>query len=245
MRSTPVLLVAAVAAALGPALAAHAANDVFKCRVGRIKAAGKFTACVQKNLSRDGLISSTMIEQNIARCRQKWEASWANLGKSAPTSTCAQTRLVDNGDGTLTDRMTHLQWELKTGDDGAANLADPHDVDNVYSWSTGVPATTLANGTIFTSFLPALNTACFAGNCDWRLPTFVELMTLLQPALCGGSPSCIDPMFGPTGDGHYSSTTRSDDGPGTSTWSTEFNAGTIFSYFNTSGAHIRAVREGY
>ena len=235
----------AIAVVLAPALGAHGTTtDFFKCKVGRYKAAGKYAYCVQKTMSRDGLANAN-IEPNLAKCRLKWEASWARLATSAPTSTCAQPRLVDNGDGTVTDRMTHLLWEKKTGDDGAVNLADPHDVDNLYTWSTGAPTPTLANGTIFTSFLPSLNAACFAGHCDWRLPTFMELMTIFQPALCGASPSCIDPMFGPTGDSYYSSTTRNDDGPGPASWSAQFNDGTIVSWFNTSPVAVRAVREGY
>jgi hypothetical protein len=44
-------------------------------------------------------------------------------------------RFVDNGDGTVTDNQTGLQWEKKTTAVGSvANLADPHDVDNAYTW---------------------------------------------------------------------------------------------------------------
>src|SRR5262249_19397201 len=41
---------------------------------------------------------------------------------------------ADNGDGTVTDNRTGLQWEKKDGDDGTVNEADLHDVDNGYAW---------------------------------------------------------------------------------------------------------------
>jgi hypothetical protein len=225
------------------ATGAHATSDSTRCLLGRYKAAGKYAYCFQQGVSHDGFGG---LDDRLAKCRLKYVLSWSRLALKSPASSCALPRLVDNGDGTITDRMTHLQWEKKTGDDGATNPADPHDVDNVYSWSTGVPSLTAANGTIFTSFLPALNGgACFAGHCDWRLPTFAELRTLVDDGLCGASPSCIDPIFTPNGDSYYSGTTRSDDGPGTSTWSVEFTGAVSFSFVNTSGAHVRAVREGY
>ncbi len=113
-------------------------------------------------------------------------------------------RFVDNGDGTITDRVTGLQWEQKT-DDGSL-----HDKDNMYSWSLEL-GQTAPTGTLFTRFLPALNdcvssdgatmTGGFANHCDWRVPTIVELQTILDTTrgTCGGgSGACIDPVFGPT-----------------------------------------------
>ena len=76
-----------------------------------------------------------------------------------------QERFVDNGDGTVTDRETGLQWEQKvTGSDGP-NLADPHDVDNEYTWSEGGDFTA-PDGTAFTDFLVKLNGGpSGVGNC--------------------------------------------------------------------------------
>ena len=64
-------------------------------------------------------------------------------------------RYVDNGDGTVTDHYTGLQWEKKDGAGGGANLANPHDVDNRYTWSG---SGTAADGTAYTDFLSQLNT---------------------------------------------------------------------------------------
>jgi hypothetical protein len=64
------------------------------------------------------------------------------------------------------------------------------DKDNVCSWSVGGSA---ADGTAFTTFLPALNGGCFAGQCDCRLPTIYELHPIVLEAYpCTTSP-CIDP----------------------------------------------------
>lgn len=123
-------------------------------------------------------------------------------------------RFVDNGDGTVTDRQTGLQWEQKTTDVGSGvNLSNPHDVDNLYTWTTvGGP-----DGTVFKSFLAGLNNGAtgvgncvgdgttqvggFAGHCDWRLPTITELKTIADTTVqgCGSGTACINPIFGPTG----------------------------------------------
>jgi hypothetical protein len=110
----------------------------------------------------------------------------------------ARTRSVN--DVTVVDHQTNLQWEMKT-DDGSV-----HDKDNMYSL-TATYAGTVFDGTAFTAFLATLNTPpCYAGHCDWRLPTIAELQTiLLEPYPCGTNP-CIDDVFGPTATNYWSTT---------------------------------------
>jgi hypothetical protein len=97
----------------------------------------------------------------------------------APTPTLAPSgQFIDNGDGTITDRTTGLQWEKK----GAAPFGI-HDVTLTYTWDAAR-----------TTFIGGLNAGqCLGNGCDWRLPTIDELKTLAtappdyRPA--------IDPVF--------------------------------------------------
>jgi hypothetical protein len=167
--------------------------------------------------------------------------TWLKLQKKAlgTGATCDRSRFENNGDGTVTDWLTGLQWERKTDD------VTVHDKDNAYSWSTsGNGDTTDPDGPAFTTFLAALNSGgCFAGKCDWRLPTIYELQTiLLQPYPCTTSP-CIDPVFGPMVATDYWSSTTEADTPNAA-WYVDFYDG-FLDYddkFNTS--YVRAVRAG-
>lgn len=110
---------------------------------------------------------------------------------------CDSPRFTNNGDGTVTDNLTTLQWERKTNLDSTFNPGDLHDADNKYAWSTSVAGD--ADGTLFTTFLDGLNTAGFANQHDWRLPTFAELLNIAMPPFPGCTTGpCIDPVFGPT-----------------------------------------------
>jgi len=161
---------------------------------------------------------------------------------------------VDNDDGTVTDRRTCLVWEQKDGADGTPgsgtlDYANPHDVDNVYTWTATDPA---ADGTAFTDFLVKLNTPpCFAGHCDWRLPSEDgrngsgpnELESiLLAPYPCGTRP-CIDPIFGPTVDYKYWSATTSAGNPFYA-WVVGFGFGQVDLVNKGLSYYVRAVRGG-
>ena len=67
-------------------------------------------------------------------------ASTTSTTSSTTTSTtiCVATSgtFCDLGNGTIHDSATGLQWEKKDGvDAGTPNPADPHDVDNRYTWA--------------------------------------------------------------------------------------------------------------
>jgi len=167
-------------------------------------------------------------------------------------------RFVDNGDGTVTDKKTGLMWEKKTAmvvgsfvDCSTTMCSDPHDVGNAYKWTA---SGTAPDGVLFTDFLAKLNngastdgtaiTGCFAGHCDWRLPTVSELQTIVDPiqGLCGGgSGRCINPTFGPTQSGLYWSATTLAGNPSLA-WLVDFNDGSLSVDGETFRFYARAVR---
>lgn len=183
------------------------------------------------------------------------------------TSGCTDDRFVDNSDGTVTDNQTGLIWEKKNAAGSGADLTNPHDVDNEYTWS---PSGTAPDGTAFTDFLHKLNNTCngsgatlcaadtdcgggvcgFAGHRNWRLPEVgqdggtAELETiLLAPFPCGTSP-CIDPIFGPTAASFYWSATTNASGP-SNAWSVLFRDGDVDNERNKGNDfRVRAVRTG-
>jgi hypothetical protein len=196
-----------------------------------------------------------------------------------PTATTPPPRFVDNGDGTVTDNQTGLQWEKKTGTpSGGSGIdcpltqaneatcdADPHNVNNTYQWSA---SGTAPDGDAFTHFLSILNggatgvgncqsgdgttiTGGFAGHCDWRLPTSVELQSIvdLNQQGCGTAQyACIDVgVFGATAATWYwtSTTVSFDQGQA---WVVDFYDGATDEYGTKSCCDgpnfVRAVRGG-
>lgn len=169
------------------------------------------------------------------------------------TSGC-KARFTDNGDGTITDNNTGLMWEKKTGTvsvgtlcPGGPTCADPHDVDNGYTWTAG---TTTPNGTAFTDFLDKLNGQAgggtgFGGHYDWRLPTREELQGIVDPDApgCGSGSPCIDAVFGPTQSYHYWSSTTFQNNTSLA-WYVSFNDGYASANSKTYDFFVRAVRTG-
>jgi hypothetical protein len=156
-RPSPILVTTALLL-LTAATTVAAPTPEQQCQAGKNKAAGKYAACrenAEAKLATSGDV--TKFGQAITKCGEKLTAAWQKLeakavaaattcpsvgdaagiaGKvTATTDTVAALvgglRFEDNGDGTVTDHQTGLQWEQKVSPGGG--LADPHDVDNVYS----------------------------------------------------------------------------------------------------------------
>lgn len=189
---------------------------------------------------------------------------------SVPTAMVAETlappasRFEACADGlTVADHQTGLLWEKKTGTwmvgehviCSAVPCSDPHGVNNVYEWST---TGTLPDGNVFTDFLTALNdpffgtaaastdvTGCFAGHCDWRLPSIVELQTILDCSGVDLGLPCIDGVFGATAASNYWSGSSSASNP-SNAWRAGFLDGNLISTGNskTNINFVRAVRAG-
>ena len=210
------------------------------CQRGRYAAAAKYDACMKREMSVFMGGSSGTFETGLSRCRVKYAAAWAKLRAKASGSgsTCDNPRYEDDGDGTVTDRLTGLQWEQKTAD------ATVHDKDNGYAWSAGGGGS--ADGSAYTGFLATLNGGgCFAGECDWRLPTLYELETIvLEPYPCATSPCIDESTFGPTATGFHWSATSYAAEPANA-WIVEFGAGVVFNGDKAANTFpVRAVRAG-
>jgi hypothetical protein len=156
-------------------------------------------------------------------------------------------RFIDNGNQTITDRQTGLQWEKKDSRDGDSWYGNPHDTDNGYSWSALFSDG--PTGSAFTEFLVRLNGSNFGGHSDWRLPTVAELATILLPSCPPAPPGatyltwngCLDPAMGPTGlRGYWSSESADFFGART----VRFGYGGFYLYPKIWDQHVRAVRTG-
>lgn len=166
------------------------------------------------------------------------------FGSPGDTTAGLDRSYVDNGKGYVKDQRTGLLWEKKTNDGSI------HDRDNQYSWSTGAPWS--FNGTAATVFLAALNTQpCFEGFCDWRLPTHLELLTLVDLGTAG--PAIAAPFRTACPQGCTSATCSCSPEVPRSTWTSstildsyatqvDFNLSIVGFTSKTDTARVRAVR---
>ncbi len=157
-----------------------------------------------------------------------------------------QPQYMDNGDGTVTDNSTGLMWEKKS----AAGTGDVHDSNNLYTWSAAPPYTD-PTGTLYSDFLQQLDGLnfvgggpCFAGHCDWRIPSVGELMSLI-PALYPACSVCTppDPPFGPTPASYFWSSTSLAIVP-VDAWNVNLLDGSVTTHPKSDAFYARAVRRG-
>jgi hypothetical protein len=193
----------------------HAADPAAKCAAGKIRESAKYASCRLKAEAK-GVLSGTL--PDFARCDATFDAKFSAIEGKVGIDVCptfgdslriggqvvsfAQEnaralsgfRYEDCGDGTVADISSGLMWQ-KT--DELPGLTGKY---ARYTWA--VDYLTEPSGTVFTEFIGGLNGqaggSCYAGHCDWRLPTRVELETILLGAYpCQVSP-CIDQsVFGP------------------------------------------------
>ena len=163
----------------------------------------------------------------------------AGTGQDGDIQAGKPLRYKDNGDGTITDKVTGLMWEKK--DD---NNTDPlHDMDTTYTWDNA-----------FAGHVAGLNTAHFAGHTDWRLPNMKELQSIVDwemvtPAVdpvfdtdCAASCTVLICSCTPASSGYWSSST--DAGTPTFAFGVGFNFGSVLNPGKGSSLFVRAVRGG-
>lgn len=157
------------------------------------------------------MASTTAVAQTTRLSLADLQAQIQALRSSmtCPPALPGEARFLDKGDGTFCDAQTGLQWETKVTDPSS-----PSWVGRTSSWSFGTDLD--RNGTLFTSWLPALNRdaglmaagvawpvdGCRGGHCDWRVPTVAELRSLV---CAGASIPCTGgaPWPGQTAVGSY------------------------------------------
>ena len=144
-------------------------------------------------------------------------------------------RFTDNGDGTITDRLTGLMWERKCD-----NCASPHGVGDTYRWTSPAPDAVDK----WLAQLNGENGKGYAGHGDWRLPTITELVGIVDYGRKpNGMAAAIDPAFGPTASygAYWSSSPAAVPGGGQGHWTV--GAGDGGTEADDDGSnHVRAVR---
>ena len=145
---------AACAVLLGAGAAVATPTPRQNCDYARITAWKVYQTCVEAGMAREAKTGLDL--PPFARCRHAYFKKWTAFQPKASLagSTCIGSRFTDNGDGTVTDKLTGLVWEKKTDDSTA------HDRHNLYNWSTG---TDIEDGPAFTTFLGTVNGACGPG----------------------------------------------------------------------------------
>ena len=136
----------------------------------------------------------------------------------------ANPRFVDNGDGTISDRVTRLMW-VKDGNGAGCNNG------GVLSFNAAI------------DFAEALN---FAGHQDWRMPNVKELVSIVDYGKGGdGSYPAIDETFFPNttiNDAYWTSTIYAAFPDGLA-WFVYFYDGSVGSYGRSYGCYVRPCRQ--
>jgi hypothetical protein len=136
-------------------------------------------------------------------------------------------------DGTVKDLHTGLIWEVKCTGGGCAAL---HDVANTYPWSGDGSTDTIWD---WLADINAEGGTGYAGHNDWRIPNVRELQSIAD---YGVLPT-IAPLFGPTSESEYWSSTAFAPNPSAAE-DVDFFGGDVRSRPKSTAFFVRAVRHG-
>lgn len=131
--------------------------------------------------------------------------------------------LIDNGNGTVTDRAAGLTWQQCSAGQSGANCATG--AAAAYTWDNAI------------LFCEGLS---LAGFTDWRLPNSKELRSIVDPAR-GNYLAINTAVFPATQASYYWSSTSY--APGTnSAWGVTFSTGYVNVNSKLSPYYVRCVR---
>jgi hypothetical protein len=140
----------------------------------------------------------------------------------------AAAPFVDNGDGTVTDTSTGLMWDqCSLGQTQGTNACSG--TAQTYTWE----AAHTQVGTV-------LKSGNYKGYGDWRLPSVVELRTLVKS---GSAPTIDTTVFPATQSDYYWTSTNYALVPSYA-WIVNFYDGYTFAYGKANSNYVRLVRSG-
>ncbi|MBF0539303.1 MAG: DUF1566 domain-containing protein, partial [Nitrospirae bacterium] len=143
----------------------------------------------------------------------------------------AHPRFTDNGDNTMTDRLTGLMWPKDAGSPTVGSCKGP---DEYSQFSLKMAL----------DYVDCLNTAKYLGQNDWRLPNIVELESLVN-AEYGSQSSTWLPSQGFLNVywGNYASSTTNASDTSTS-WTVFMQEAGVYNTWNISFMKVWPVRGG-
>lgn len=150
-------------------------------------------------------------------------ALWPMPNGKDDTSDGAPNPIIysDNLDGTVTDQVTNLMWQQRIPVTGGPSE------DGNLTW---------AEATAFCATLAA------AGHTDWRLPSQIELASLVDYSYLGeGHPPINSTFFPDTPSDAFWSSTKSAQSE-TAAWTVYMDVGFTYAYDMTSVGRVRCVR---
>ena len=235
------LLVVVMLAAVGEV---HAALTTPKCLVLKRKAWSALRKCEAAEHAKQIVVKPAA----LAKCTSKFQAAMAKIDAKA-TKAGVACRFRNNGDGTVTDFDTGLMWEQKfetilNVPCGFFPPGPPSCVTREFTWTEAMSQfITELNGVYDVSTSVQVG---HAGHTDWRVPTYPELLTILDLGVdgCNTGGACINPVFAPTAlEIHWSSSTSSAD-PNRAHVA-DFPEGNTPDLAKSSAVAVRAVRSDF
>lgn len=165
---------------------------------------------------------------DLEKCETKFQRSFVTINIAA-SHAGIDCRYRDNGDNTVTDTETGLMW-VKLGSFDGFPTSFILDADDTFDFTTANLVAAALNGASNGRNLIPVSGNGLHG--DWRLPTIVELRSILDASRCGPGSACLDPVFGSTFPGFYWTSTSAN---AASAWTADFGSGFLTPVRKQSG----------